>query len=518
VKRLAFALLLGACPAAAQTRPALGCGAPGTRTATLVSGHEATSEVLVRQTFSTPGYIVCSAPLGTGGLTRDTAIAESVVIFLGPGIDGITSPGANAAISGTVHGDVIVFGGDLFLEPGAKVDGRAVAIGGGVYLSALAVAGGGQLSERGARVAWHGADTIAVTYWPAPKDRPPLVSLPVLFGVRIPSYDRVNGLSIPWGPRFNIDSSRLVFDPIVTYRSNLGKFDPKGTVVWTPVPRFAVIGSAERGTFTNDDCCRPSLMNSISSLIAGSDYRNYFRADRLQLEIERQWGDETAGIALRPSLGVRDEFDWTTGPNDPKRVPWSLIDRGVADKMRRFNPPIDDGRLSSALAGLNAAYHGEGLSVAGFATVEVPFEAPNGQRFTQTTVDGVLKFIQFTDWQFQFGVHGVLTVGDTAPPQRFTYLGGGATIPTLDILQLGGDELLWTYGEFLAPIHLVKIPFFGYPAVGIFATTGSAGVHGLPHFTANVGPRLALSVFELDWVIDPVTKFTEVGLGVNLPY
>jgi len=518
VRRLAsLALCVIASPVVAQTRPPLACAAPGSRTATLVSGHRAASEVLVRQVVETPGAQVCIAPLGTGGLPPDTAINGSVVIFLGPGIDGIALPGANAAVSGVVHGDVIVFGGDLFLEPGAKVDGRVVAIGGGVYLSALATAGR-QVAERGARVAWHGTDTVAVTYWPAPVNRPPFISFPVIYGLRIPSYDRVNGLSIPWGPQFSVDSARLVFDPIVTYRSNLGKFDPKGTVVWTPVERLSIVGSAERGTFTNDEWNRPTIFNSVASLVTGSDTRNYFRADRLQLLVARSWGDPTAGISLQPSLGVRDEFDWTTGPNNPKHVVWSFLDRDKPDKLRRFNPPIDDGRLASVLAGLSGGYRGESVSISGSAEVEVPFQAPNGQRFTQTTVDGLLRFISFTDVQFQFGLHAVVTVGDTAPPQRFTYLGGGSVLSTLDILQIGGDEVLYGYGEFLAPLRFIKIPLLGNPAVGIFTATGSAGVQGLPHFTVNVGPRLALSVFELDWVIDPSTKFTNVGLGVNLPY
>jgi hypothetical protein len=501
-----------------QERPLLQCAAPGARTATLVSGHRAVSEVLVRGVFQSSGYRVCGAPLGTGRLPADSVINGSVVIFLGAGIDGISTPGANASVASTVHGDVIVFGGDLFLEPGAVVDGRAVAVGGGVYPSALAKMHGGVLSERGARVAWHGTDTVAVEYWPAPSSRPRFVSLPALYGFRIPSYDRVNGLSVRWGPQIDVDSSRLVFDPVVTYRSNLGKFDPKGTLTWTPLDRTQIIATAERGTFTNDAWSRPDLSNSLSSFVAGSDYRNYWRGDRLDLDAQHLWGDEAAGLALRPSIGVRDEFDWSTGPNDPKHVVWSVYDRDTPNKMRRFNPPIDDGRFASGLASLAAAYHGESVLLTGTAQVEVPFESPNGQRFTQMTVDGLLKFLSFTDWQFQFGLHGVLTVGDTAPPQRFVYLGGGVTIPTLDILQLGGDELVWGYGEFLAPVHLIKVPLLGYPGLGIFATSGSAGVHGLPHFVVNVGPRLALSVFELDWVIDPVTKFTNVGLGVNLPY
>jgi hypothetical protein len=501
-----------------QPRPVLDCPPAGTKVATLVSGHRAASEVLVRQTLSNPGYRVCYGPLGLGSLPADSVLPGSLVIFLGPGIEGITTPGANASIAGTVHGDVIVFGGDLFLEPGAIVDGRAVAIGGGVYPSALATVHNGLVAERGARVGWHGADTVAITYSPAPSGKPPFIAFPVLYGLRIPSYDRVNGLSVRWGPRFNIDSSRLVFDPIVTYRSNLGKFDPKGTAIFTPVDRLQIVGIAERGTFTNDGWSRPDLFNSLSTFVAGSDYRNYWRGDRMELDVQRLWGDQTAGVSLQPLVGVRDEFDWSTGPDDPKHTPWTILDRDVPDKTRRFNPQIFVGRMATGLAGLSGAYHGEGLMASGSVEIEVPFESPNGQRFEQTTVDGLLKFIQFTDWQFQFGLHALVTVGDTAPPQRFSYLGGGATIPTLDILQLGGDELLWGYGEFLVPIHLVKIPFFGYPGVGAYVTAGSAGVHGLPHFTTNVGPRLTLSVFELDWVIDPVTKFTEIGLGVNLPY
>jgi hypothetical protein len=32
------------------------------------------------------------------------------------------------------------------------------------------------------------------------QDADPVFSLPLGVGLRIPSYDRVNGLSLPWGP------------------------------------------------------------------------------------------------------------------------------------------------------------------------------------------------------------------------------------------------------------------------------------------------------------------------------
>src|SRR6478609_7994295 len=52
------------------------------------------------------------------------------------------------------------------------------------------------------------------------------ISLPLGVGLRIPSYDRVNGLALPWGPQLNVGDEVLQADALVTYRSNLGKWDP----------------------------------------------------------------------------------------------------------------------------------------------------------------------------------------------------------------------------------------------------------------------------------------------------
>ena len=66
------------------------------------------------------------------GLTlgRDVRVDRSLVVTRGP-----------LRLAGHVDGDVVVFG-DLFLRPGAQVTGRAIAIGGGVYGSALALVRG----------------------------------------------------------------------------------------------------------------------------------------------------------------------------------------------------------------------------------------------------------------------------------------------------------------------------------------------------------------------------------------
>ena len=61
-------------------------------------------------------------------LPRDSAFAQTVIVLH-----------RDAVIEARVHGDVIVVGGDAFLHPGALVDGRVIAIGGGVYESRLAI-------------------------------------------------------------------------------------------------------------------------------------------------------------------------------------------------------------------------------------------------------------------------------------------------------------------------------------------------------------------------------------------
>src|SRR5258705_13144928 len=52
------------------------------------------------------------------------------------------------------------------------------------------------------------------------------ISLPLGVGLRVPSYDRVDGASVPWGPEISLADEHIRIDPTVTYRSHIGKFDP----------------------------------------------------------------------------------------------------------------------------------------------------------------------------------------------------------------------------------------------------------------------------------------------------
>src|SRR5262245_26116283 len=210
-------------------------------------------------------------------LPRDTIYRETVIIL-----------GREAAVDGTVHGDVIVVGGDLHLHPRSVVTGRAVAYGGGVYESAL--------STVGSTLAFRDF-TYDVTPLPSGGyalryrsfvERPlATVTWPDIYGVRIPAYDRTNGLTLKAGPLVAPPNTSLLIEPTVSYRSQLGVADPGlGISVGT---RTTVQARVERGTFSNDDWIWPDYLNSAATLLIGHDTRNYYRATRGQASVSRLW-------------------------------------------------------------------------------------------------------------------------------------------------------------------------------------------------------------------------------------
>ena len=439
-------------------------------------------------------------------LRRDTSYATTVVVL-----------DRDATVASTVRGDVIVVGGDLFLHPGASIEGRAIAIGGGVYNSTLAVVRGGQFSYRDHTfgvVRTPGGFELSFRVLDAPRPMGPY--LPLAYGFRIPTYDRVNGLSLPWGPVIPFDTSRYEIEPILTYRSDLGAVDP-GLVATATFSRLAsAVLRAERGTFTNDDWIRPDVPNSIGSFFAGTDTRNYYRADRLEARGSRRWEGATRAIA--PFVGARTERARSVGPS-PFSLggPFSVLERrDPIEGMLRPNPPVTRGRITSLLGGAVMEWEDQGVRTDAAAQFEVPVSAPGGANFVQTTLDGEVQFPTFGTHTFRFATHVVITAGDSAPPQRYAYLGGSGTILTLNLLELGGDELFFAESNYTIPLRRPEIRFLGAPVVTLRHLIGSAGVRRLPSLTQNVGVRVGLSFLRVDFVVDPATRDAEISAGFAL--
>jgi hypothetical protein len=376
-------------------------------------------------------------------------------------------------------------------------------------------------------------DTSYVEYSESP------ISLPLGVGLRIPTYDRVNGVTIPWGPKIETSNGRIDVDALVSYRSHLGAWDPSLTGVLRPGDANELRFFVGRGTFSNEEWIRSDLMNSLAVLFAGSDARNFYRSDKASARFAR--AIMSGGSVFTPYAGLDYERDWSTSDLVPTKSPWSFYGRTGRLRMRRGNPPIDRGHIFSFLVGtglelasgdidskidaklersIATQYDGTCVATPGGLFCTSPRDA-----FTQATLDGTLKFPTFGSQTLSVRGHGVWTpAAAVAPAQRFSYLGGSGTIATVDQLALGGDHLLFVNADYVIPFEKIQIPIVGNPFLALSYTAGSAGVGSLPSMIQNLGVGVGASILRVDFFVDPATNRspfshkTAVTFGADLSF
>lgn len=448
---------------------------------------------------------VVVVPPDTGlTLGRDVRVDRALVVTRGP-----------LRLAGHVQGDVVVFG-DLFLRPGAEVGGRAIAIGGGVYGSTLALVRGEVLAYVDLTVDPRVRGTrIDVAIGRAPAAPVPRLTLPGVIGLRVPTYDRIDGISLSLGPEVAFDTGRVRIEPFVTYRSHLGAFDP-GVRGRAELGRRIVVDAAvQRGTFTNDRWIRGDFTNSLSTISSGNDVRNYYRATRAEGTVGSRY-DVGSGV-LEPYVGALTESARSVARDTGSTAyPWSVLSRQSLEGSRRANPSVTGGRITSALVGARYLFERPGVVGRAGARVEQALDVTRGRRFTQLTLDAALSLPTNDEHLFVLLAHGVATAGGAGvPSQRYAYLGGDGTIPSRFLLAEGGTELAWAEARYTVPVRIVRVPF-GVPTLTARAIAGSAGVNTLPGLTPNLGLRAALSIVRADFVFDPRGRGRRVfGLGVG---
>lgn len=369
-------------------------------------------------------------------------------------------------------------------------------------------------------------DTAYVEY-----SDPPL-TLPLGIGLRMPSYDRVNGLSLPWGPKLQIGNDLLELDALVTYRSNLGDWDPSLEGTFRPGYGNAIELFVGRGAFSNDKWIRSGLVNSAAALFFGSDARNYYRADRAEARFIRTL--TVSATTITPFIGGNVEDDWSTGSLAPLGGPWSVSGRKGILKMRRPNPQVFEGRINSAFGGTGLELFRGELEGKLNANVEHAFKspwltcagtvcAPSDESFTQATLHATVNFPTFGAQTFTFNSHAVLG-GDFVPPQRYAYLGGASSLPTVDLLALGGDRLFFAEADYKIPLERIVLRPLGSLFIALHYAAGSAGVGELPTLIQNVGVGTGISLIRVDYTIDPASDRSvfsrrsafSVGLSLSL--
>lgn len=464
------------------------------------------------------------APQGPGQyvVPRSTEVPTSLVVL-----------GRDVVIEGGVRGDVIVIGADLYMHPGGAIEGRALSFGGGVYESSLAAIVGGTrvfqdftydiaAVDGGYSLRYRSLELPPETGW----------SLPGVYGVASPEYDRSSGLSIGLSPRYTFRAMPLVLQPKVTYRSQLGQVDPSLAFEYNFSRRARLTGRVERATLSNDRWIRTDMLNSVDFLWNGNDTRNYYRATYGEARLAKTWeflrGDFT------PYVGARAEDAKTVRPGvDATGGPWTFLSRDDEERedRLRLNPAIDEGKIYSGLLGGTFSWTNNGFVLRARVNTEVGTFRPNGlsqcvaglcrdeQRatFGQATAQAHVEFPTFAQQLLAMDGHFVVTTGgDRTPRQRYAYFGGSGTIPMLDLLSLGGDELVYIDGRYVIPLHWFNLPFFGPPTFTLRELLGGAAVGQFPDIHQAVGARLGLKMFYAEYLIDPDTHKSRGGVGISI--
>ena len=437
-------------------------------------------------------------------LPRDSAYATTVIILA-----------RDAIIEGRVHGDVYVVGGNAFVHPGASVDGRVIAIGGGAYGSMLGLVRDTLESHRDFTFdVTHVAGSYTLDFRVVRRNPSPILSLPALYGVRLPTYNRSDGLSLPFAPLVSLDTGRYELQPTITYRSDIGAIDPSlsARLELSRVTRIDLF--AGRTTLTNDAWIWSDIVNSAAAVALGIDTRNYFRADRAEAAVHRLWQAPTMTIA--PFVGARVERDWAIGPDSAaSAAPWSLFGRNSRERMLRPNPPAVRGSFRSLLVGANWSWEAQRVRSTLNVLNEGALFSAGERRFVQSTFDGEVRFPTFGSQEFWASAHAIHTFGDSTPPQRWSYIGGAGTISTLELLEMGGDRLLFIESNYFIPIQRLDFRILGAPSITLRHLIGSAGVHRLPAFRQNIGLRLALSLARAEVDVDPADGNANLGFGLS---
>lgn len=437
-------------------------------------------------------------------LPRDSTITTSLLVL-----------GRPTYLASRVEGNVVVVGADLFLRPGVEVTGRAVAIGGTVAPTSLGRVAGGTASLRDETydVALTGGQYFLDYRSLRAEDEPdPMFQLAGIYGIMIPRYDRVEGLSLPLGALVQLNDHALEIAPMATYRSRRGVVDPGLELRTRPTDPTRFVARVARETFSNDRWIYSDLINSLTTFWAGTDTRNYFRSDVGEARAFHRFGEEGT-MSLEPYVGGRFEY---VRPITAIGNVWSVFGRDDIQKMARPNPLVERGHIGSALAGAQ-------FRSTGFATsyvnvdVEQSLRVPDGtENFTQVTLDGEIRLPSFKTHFMQFHAHGVGTRGD-APRARYAYLGGSGTLRTLDLLQQGGAALFYLESRYLIPIEAIQLPVVGAPIITLRDAFGSAGVSSLPSFQHEIGIGIGLSVLRIEYTTSVAGQSGhEFGVGISL--
>lgn len=448
-------------------------------------------------------------------IARDTVIANGTTV---PGP--VLVVGATLRVNGTIEGDLYVVEGNVFLRPTAVVTGQIFNISGGFYPSEQASIATVAVNDPNAPYELErlpdGTLRIVGT------NRRTAFVLDGIFGAHIPTYDRVNGLSLAAGAGYApppIGRTEPLLHAWAAYRFERSEVEGGAELSATRRRTTVAIG-AERNTLTADRWRRGDLTNSVAAIFSGKDYRNYYAADRGWIEVRRllEEGVRTTNAFVR--LQAEDATSLETGD------PWHLF----GDSLR-FNPPVAEERLTSVIAGGVMELEQPRLVAELNLEAEAAFEALDGARSFQRVafwgegaVPGLANHTVELEWHLRAPLGGA-----PLPRQRWTFLGGSSTLYTLDLGSLAGDRVAFAGLRYAIPLPILRGGMLGGPQLVLLHHAGTAwsdSCTGLtpapcstePDLHQNLGVELRFPLFYARVVIDPADSGKpKFSANVSLP-
>ena len=449
--------------------------------------------------------IARTSPLSV--ITADTVIPPTDTIQ-GP----VLIAGTTIKLEGVLRGDVVIVDANVFLRPHSRITGRVINVGGGLFRADQATIDGPVTDYRDAsyRAALDGG-VLRIRGSQAGS----LLDTHGVAGIRLPTYDRVNSLTLNLGatvllPRLGRLEPELVARASwATARQRPGGLLETG--IRSGTTRVAL--GVERAAVTNESWIRSDAVNSASFLVAGQDRRNYHEIDRTWVSLTRAWGP--AESTVRATLGVQGERSRSLAARDP----WTLR----SPDSTRSNPPIDTGRVTSAWASVVAQWERPGLIARADAVLEAAARVAGGAReFGRFDLGGSAAMRALADHtlQVEWRFRGPLPETDSLPRQRWSGVGGRGTLYHLEALELRGDRLVYVETEYSIPLPpAATVGVLGRPVIELIHHAGKAWTRGHPvDLEHTLGLRLRFRYAWIMGIVDPVdTNDTDLLVGLTLP-
>ena len=437
-------------------------------------------------------------------ITGDTVIAEGTTLR-GP----VLVAGATMRVNGTIDGDLYIVDGNVFLRPTGRVTGAVYNYAGGFYPSEQATISGTVHSDPNAPYEVERGDGVLRIVGVeqrtsfAPRG---------LKGLLIPTYDRVNGVTLGVGadyifPRLGRLEPRV--GGHVEYRSARGDVTG-GAELGVRRNRTELLGGVERGVYSEDTWIRSDFSNSIGFLWDGDDFRNYYAADRAYASVLRtlQRGPRTIDAFVRAQVEESEPLR--------TRSVWTIL----GDDPLRENPAVTPRTITSLFAGADVEWELPRFVAELGGEIELAGSMLGGEEeFARFEVTGEGAMPAFANHSLEVEAHVRAPLGtETLPLQRWSFVGGSGTLYTYDVGEFRGDRVVAVQTSYIIPFPArFERGMLGRPVFELLHLAGMAWSADVDRsIEHNIGVRVRWAVINVRAVTNPANAGDDLEFSVGL--